>query len=169
MEISTSAERRIEAPAERVFEYLADYRVHHPKILPPHFGPLLIEEGGVGAGTVARFTISIGGRTTDYRVVVEVPQPGRVLTETDPARRTVTTFTVEPTPDGASVVRIDTSWVAEGIMGFVERLAAPQMLKGIYAQELENLDRYARGVDAEAAVAPSGSGSGAIPNGYPAT
>jgi uncharacterized protein YndB with AHSA1/START domain len=167
MEISTSAERRIEAPAERVFEYLADYREHHPRILPPQFGPLEIEQGGVGAGTVARFSISIGGRTTDYRVEVEVPEPGRVLTETDPTRRTVTRFTVEPTPDGASIVRIDTSWVAEGIMGFVERLAAPQMLKGVYAQELENLNRYARAGDADAVAAPTGPG--AIPNGYPAT
>jgi uncharacterized protein YndB with AHSA1/START domain len=167
MEISTSAERRIDAPAERVFEYLADYREHHPKILPSQFGPLEIERGGVGAGTVARFSITLGGRTTDYRVEVDVPEPGRVLTETDPARRTVTTFTVEPTADGGSVVRIDTSWVSDGIMGFVERLAAPQMLKGVYAQELENLDRYVRAGQTDAATAPSGSGT--IPSGYPAT
>jgi hypothetical protein len=42
-------------------------------------------------------------------------------------------------------VRIDTAWEgAGGIGGFFERLFAPRVMKGIYADELERLNAYAR-------------------------
>ncbi len=142
MRITASAERHIDAPADRIYGYVRDYRVHHPRFLPREFGPLTIEEGGIGAGTKLRFTMTVGGRTAEYRVTVEEPEPGRVLTEADPGLDMVTSFTVEPDGDG-SRVRIDTGWTATGIGGLMQRLFAPGVLRGIYERELANLERYA--------------------------
>ena len=148
MQITASAERRIDAPARRVYSYIADFRQHHLNFLPPQFSDFAIESGGVGAGTVHRFRMTLGGRTTEYRVRVGEPQPGRVLIESDPARRMLTRFTVEPEPGGGCIVRIETCWYAYGIQGLVERLAAPRMLRRVYREELELLDRYAAGMAA---------------------
>ena len=146
MKITASAERRIDAPARRVYGYIADFRQHHPNFLPPEFSDLEIECGGVGAGTVHRFRMTLGGRTTDYRVRVGEPQPGRVLIESDPGHRMLTTFTIDPEPDGASRVRIETRWYTDGIRGLVERMVAPRMLRRVYRAELALLDRYASGL-----------------------
>jgi hypothetical protein len=143
MRITATAERHIDAPADRIYGYIRDYRVHHPRFLPREFGPLVIEAGGVGAGTKLRFTMTVGGRTTQYGVTVDEPEPGRVLTESDPSIGMVTSFTVDPAGDEC-VVRIETSWAASGIGGLMQRLFAPGMLRGIYAKELENLEKYAR-------------------------
>jgi len=148
MQVIASAERRIGAPASRVYGYIADFREHHPNFLPPQFSDFEIESGGVGAGTVHRFRMTLGGRITEYRVRVGEPQPGRVLIESDPARRVLTTFTVDPEPGGGCLVRIETRWYAYGIHGLVERLAAPGMLRRVYRDELELLDRYAAGMAA---------------------
>ena len=146
MKITASAERRIDAPARLLYGYIADFRQHHPHILPSQFSDLEIECGGVGAGTVHRFRMTLGGRTTEYRVRVGEPQPGRVLIESDPSRRMLTTFTVEPELDGSSRVRIETRWYTDGLQGLVERIVAPGMLSRVYREELELLDRYASGL-----------------------
>lgn len=146
MQINASAERRIDAPARRVYAYIADFRQHHPNFLPPQFSDLEIECGGVGAGTVHRFRMTLGGRTTQYRVRVGEPQPGRVLIESDPSRRMLTTFTVEPEPDGGCRVRIKTRWYSDGFQGLVERIVAPRKLRRVYRDELALLDRYAAGM-----------------------
>lgn len=146
MQINASAERRINAPARRVYAYIADFRQHHPNFLPPQFSDLEIECGGVGAGTVHRFRMTLGGRTTQYRVRVGEPDPGHVLIESDPARRMLTTFTVDPEPGGGSRVRIETRWYTDGLQGLVERIVAPGMLRRVYRDELELLERYATGL-----------------------
>jgi hypothetical protein len=144
MKITASAERTVEAPASRVYAYIADFREHHPNFLPPQFGDLVVEEGGVGAGTVHRFTLTLGGRTSTARVRVDEPEPGRILTETESTRGLVTSFTVDPAPRGMSRVRIDTTWEAAGLRGLVERMLVPPMLRRLYAEELRLLDCYAR-------------------------
>jgi hypothetical protein len=143
MKITASAERRIDAPAGRVYAYIRDFREHHPKFLPSQFSNLVVESGGIGAGTVVSFDLTLGGRTRSSRIRVGEPEPGRVLIESDPSRRLLTTFTVDATPDGASIVRIDTVWHADGLGGIVERLLAPRMLRRLYHTELTLLDRYA--------------------------
>jgi uncharacterized protein YndB with AHSA1/START domain len=141
--IHVSAERTIAAPADRVYSYLADHREHHPHFLPPAFSNFRVVEGGVGAGTVTTFTVTAGGRTRDYRMTVAEPEPGRVLTESDANSTLVTTFTVTPDGEG-SRVRIATQWRgASGVGGFFERTFAPRVMRGIYDDELERLDRYA--------------------------
>ena len=145
MKISASAQRLIDAPARRVYSYIADFRQHHPNFLPSQFSDFEIEAGGVGAGTVHRFRMTLGGQTTDYRVRVGEPIPGRMLIESDPRRRMLTTFLVDPQPDGGSLVRIETRWYTDGIRGLVERIIAPGMLRKVYREELQLLDRYAAG------------------------
>jgi hypothetical protein len=138
------AERSIGAPAERVYGYLADYRQHHPRFLPPAFSDFEVEEGGVGAGTIIRFQLTVGGRTRRYRQRVAEPEPGRVLTESDLEGSGMTTFTVTPEGDQCRL-RIETTWQpAGGLAGWIERWLAPRLLLPLYADELERLDRYAR-------------------------
>lgn len=145
-EIHVSAERSIAAPPARVYACLADYRRHHPRILPPAFSDFKVEEGGIGAGTVISFTLTAGGRRRHSRMRVSEPDPGHVLQEADPNSSLVTTFTV--TPEGAGCrVRFDTRWQgAGGIGGLFERLFAPRLLRTLYADELNRLDEYARGL-----------------------
>jgi uncharacterized protein YndB with AHSA1/START domain len=142
--IVVSAERVVDAPAEAVYRYVADMREHHPHFLPPAFSDFQVESGGAGAGTITRFKVTAGGRTRDYRMQVDEPEPGRVLTESDTASSMVTTTTVTP-KDGASLVQISTSWNgAGGIGGFFERRFAPKAMRAIYTDELERLNAYAR-------------------------
>jgi uncharacterized protein YndB with AHSA1/START domain len=141
--IHVSADRIIEAPADRVYGYLADMREHHPRFLPPAFSEFTVESGGVGAGTVTRFKLTSGGRTREYRMQVAEPEPGRVLTESDTESSLVTTFTVDP-EGSRSRVQISTTWEgAGGIGGFFERTFAPIAVRRLYADELERLNRYA--------------------------
>lgn len=145
--IRVEAEGTVGAPAERVYAIIADYRQHHPRILPPAFSDLVVEQGGVGAGTIIRFKMKVGGQTRESRQQVAEPQPGRVLTESDAQYRLLTTFTVTPVGE-TSRVRIETEWEKGGVGGFVEKMVAPRMLRPIYADELARLDRYARELSA---------------------
>jgi uncharacterized protein YndB with AHSA1/START domain len=142
--IVVSAERVIDAPADAVYRYVADMRDHHPHFLPPAFSDFRVESGGVGAGTITRFKVTAGGRTREYRMRVDEPEPGRVLTESDTGSSLVTTTTVTPR-DSAASVHISTTWNgAGGIGGFFEKTFAPRAMRAIYADELERLDAYAR-------------------------
>jgi uncharacterized protein YndB with AHSA1/START domain len=142
--VNATAERTIDAPAERVYGYLADMH-QHPHFLPPEFSDFQVEEGGVGAGTVTRFAVTAGGRTRNYRMRVTEPEPGRTLVESDASSSLVTTFNVEP-EGGKSLVRISTSWDgASGIGGFFERTFAPKAMRKIYLDELDRLNAYAQG------------------------
>jgi uncharacterized membrane protein len=141
--IHVNAEGTVGAPADKVYGYLADMR-EHSRFLPPAFSDFQVESGGVGAGTVTRFKVTAGGRTREYRMTVSEPEPGRVMTESDSHSSLTTTFTVTPRAS-ASRVQISTSWEgAGGIGGIFERLFAPRVMRSIYADELERLDRYAR-------------------------
>ena len=141
-EVRIAAERAINAPAGRVYGYIADYRQHHPNILPPAFSNFRVEAGGVGAGTAIRFNLTVAGRMQDYQQTVAEPEPGRVLTEG--GADSVTSFTVTPEGDRCRV-RIETGWQGKGgVLGFFERFIASRVLLPIYNDELSRLDRYAQ-------------------------
>jgi hypothetical protein len=123
-----ATQRRIGPPAEHVYRLIADFRAHHPHFLPPVFSDFEVEQGGIEAGTVHSFKLTAGGWTRSYRMRVEEPEPGRVLTESDQLSSAVTTFTVTPEGPGCRC----------------GRLFAPRVLRRTYADELERLDRYAR-------------------------
>jgi len=142
--IAVSAQGTVEASADTVYLYIADMREHHPRFLPPAFSDFRVESGGVGAGTITRFTLTAGGRTREYRTKIAEPEPGRVLTESDTGSSAVTTFTVSP-QGAVSLVQISSTWDgAGGIGGLFERIFAPRVLRAIYADELKRLDAYAR-------------------------
>jgi hypothetical protein len=135
----------IDAPPERVYAVLADYRDHHPNILPkPYFTGLRVEEGGVGAGTVAVADMDVYGTKRSFRLTVTEPQPGRVLAESDAAAGMVTTFTVEPLEGGAKsrvTIATDTR-PSPGLRGWIERLVNPSITRRIYHAELQQLNAY---------------------------
>ena len=144
MQTHYSAERVMNVPAELAYHLIADYREHHrPEgFLPPVFSDLVVEQGGVGAGTVIHFTSRLGGRAQTMTAAITEPEPGRVLVETSPGVQT--TFTVEPAGGGQTRVRFDTVLEAGGIAGLLTRLFARGMLRPVYADELERLERYAQ-------------------------
>ena len=146
MKTRTSAERLIDAPAEVVYHLISDYAEHHtdsPKgFLPDAFYGTVVERGGVGEGTVVRFTSKLGGRTQTMTASISEPVPGRVLVETGPGVET--TFTVEPEGAGQARVRFDTVLEAPGPMGLLIHLLAPGMIRPTYEQELDRLEKYAR-------------------------
>jgi hypothetical protein len=144
--IQAAASAAIDAPAGDVYAILADYPGGHHQILPKrYFTDLSVERGGTGAGTVVSTTIRTFGSSRTMRMEVSEPVPGRVLAERDLVSGAVTTFTVEPADDGrGSLVRIVTEWESPGLRGQIEKLMAPPMLRRIYAEELQNLQRLAR-------------------------
>lgn len=141
-----SASARIEAPPDRLYDLIADYRHGHPRILPrPPFVSLEVEEGGYGEGTVISVKMRVAGSTQTFRATVTEPRPGRVLVETSDTGY-VTTFTVEPEPGGgAARVTIHSELTPRrGVLGAIERWTAPRMLPRVFARELELLREAAR-------------------------
>lgn len=143
-----SASAIIPARRERVYSLLANYRDGHPRILPPQFSNLVVEQGGIGAGTVIRFQMSVFGRKQSFRAAITEPEPGRVLVETGlDSNGAVTTFTLDPgTAPADSRVTISTQLpVRSGFPGWIERKLSTLLLRHIYVKELENLARVATG------------------------
>ena len=87
----------IPARRERVYSLLANYNEGHPRILPKQFSNLVVEQGGIGAGTVIRFEMSLLGRKQTFQAAITEPEPGRVLVETYLENGAVTTFTIPRT------------------------------------------------------------------------
>jgi hypothetical protein len=145
-----SAERLLQAPADVVYHCLADYREHHRVdggFLPPAFTSLEVLEGGVGAGTLMRFTTKVGGRSVTRTQRVSEPEPGRVLVESGNGECSV--FTVQP-EGSATRLRIDTTLNASGVEGLFMHWFGTRVMAPLYADEMSRLEKYAQ---AHAAVA----------------
>ena len=136
----------IDAPADRLFGILADYRVGHPAILPRRcFTGLAVEQGGYGAGTVIRVGMLVAGRKRTFRAAVSEPVPGNVLVETGLDAEVVTTFMVQPRDaDGARVEIATDLPTHDGLLGMLERIFATRFLRRVYREELDLLAKYAR-------------------------
>lgn len=136
-----SASALIDAPPPQVYAILADYHQGHPAILPrPPFVSLVVEAGGIGAGTRFLAHIRVLGQLQSFRGVVSEPEPGRVLVETN-NNGTVTSFTVEPRGEGRqSFVTIATTLGGRrGPLGALERWLTTRLLRPVYVQELAQL------------------------------
>jgi hypothetical protein len=143
-----SASATIPARRERVYSLIANYNDGHPRILPRQFSGLVVEQGGVGTGTIIRFQMSVFGKKQTFRAAITEPEPGRVLVEASlDANGAVTTFTVNPGGAPAdSHVTISTALpVRSGFLGKIERTLTTLMLRPMYVKELENLARVATG------------------------
>ena len=138
-----TAERTIPAPADTLYAYVADFREHHPQILPPAFSEFKVEAGGVGVGTVTSSRFALGGQTRTVRTRVSRVEPGRLIEEIVIDQSMTTTFAFTPN-DRGTTVRIQTTWQpSKGPIGFLERLFAPRQLARVYADELSRLEDYA--------------------------
>jgi len=142
--VTASAERTINAPADQVYQYLADPQLHS-RLLPSPFYDFQVEDGGTGTGSAVRYKINFAGGVRELRMQVTEPEPGRALVQTDTnGSGLVTTFTVTPQGEQARV-NITSRFDGEtGVAGVVERIIAPRRLHRVYAEELARLDAYAR-------------------------
>ena len=136
-----SVSKLIDSPPRIVYSIIADYREAHPKILPkPPFVSLVVEQGGVGAGTVAMVRMKVMGKVQTFRTVVSEPEPGKTLIETNDTGY-VTTFTVDPRSDGKkSLVTFTTEISASsGLIKKLEFKLSKIFLIPVYKKELINL------------------------------
>ncbi|HEY3867820.1 MAG TPA: SRPBCC family protein [Actinocrinis sp.] len=135
--------RSVAAPAQQVFDAVADYAQVRPQVLPGQFSGFAVREGGVGAGTVAAWTLAATQKRV-RQVLATVSSPGGLsLVETDANSSMVSTWTVSGAGDGASTVTLETVWSgAGGVGGFFERTFAPRALARIYDELLANLAAY---------------------------
>lgn len=142
--VTATAERRIDAPPEKVRALVADYVDTRPKILTEQFRDYEVNEGGTGEGTSARWKLqATSKRVRDVAATVTEPEPA-TLVETDANSSMVTTWAVLAADNG-SLVRVRTSWDgAGGIGGFFEKTFAPRGLQRIYDGVLNNLDQLAK-------------------------
>jgi hypothetical protein len=141
-EVVATAEHVVRAPAGQVREALADYEGTRRRILPDQFSDYRVEAGGRGSGTRVHWRFAATAkRVREQSVEVSEPAPD-TLVERDTRSSMVTTWTVQPADDGASTVRVRTTWTgAGGIGGFFERTFAPKGLRRVYESMLERLDR----------------------------
>lgn len=142
-DIVVTESRNIPAPAQVLYDIIADYKAGHPSILPGEFfGRLDVLEGGRGAGTRIRFEMKAMGRVNVGAATITEPVPGRELRETLDTG-IVTTFLVEPLAPDQSRVTITTAYSKPGLRGWMERLFATRYLRTVYIAELAQLERVA--------------------------
>jgi Polyketide cyclase / dehydrase and lipid transport len=135
--VRASVSRAVNAPPEKVLEFLRDYREARPSILPDNYTAYRVEEGGHGAGTVFAYHLSAGSSERDFRLRVHESDEG--IFESDEHSSFVSNWTVAPS-GGGSTVTLKGSWDgAGGIPGFFERVFAPLGLRRIYGQILDRL------------------------------
>ena len=75
--VTATAERKIDAPLEKVRAAIADYSESRPTILTGEFRDYEVIEGGIGAGTKASWKLqATSKRVRSVAVTVTEPQPG---------------------------------------------------------------------------------------------
>jgi hypothetical protein len=135
-EQTATATRTIRAPADTIYQIIADYRNGHPRMLPKqYFLHLHVEDGGYGAGTVINFSMRLLGQTQQFRSVISEPDPGHLLVETDLKSQMPTTF--QAVPKG-QFSRVTISTILTG-RSWLETTLAKPLLQKIYRAELDLL------------------------------
>jgi hypothetical protein len=138
--------RRLNAAPQRVYDTIANYYTGHPRIVPKQFRNLVVERGGIGAGTAIRFEVKMLGRTTLFRAEITEPEPGRVLVERNIEGNTaINTFIVDPgSHANEAVVTINTEMTSPGgLYGAIEKFVTKRVLAPMYEQELRLLEAAA--------------------------
>lgn len=136
--------RDLTFPASEVYEVIADYQNHHPRILPmQYFKDLKVTAGGQGSGTQVKVQMKVMGVAREFQMVIAEPEPGRLLTETDAQAGTYTSFKIEPRGDRSTRVTIASRFkTASGPAGWMEKLVTQTVTRRIYQQELLLLESY---------------------------
>jgi uncharacterized protein YndB with AHSA1/START domain len=141
--IYVKSEQVIDAPPEKIYAALKDYRQLRPQILTPNFLDYRVKQGGVGKGTVIDYRLKAAGRERPYHMQVDETVRGKVLTERDTNSSLITRWTLLPVKDGKKTqVSLSSEWEgSSGIGGFFERTFAPMGLRRIYGSMLSMLAR----------------------------
>lgn len=144
-QVKSTAERTIGAPADQVWQALADYQDVRPTLLTEHFSDYQVRAGGTGAGTKVHWKLEARkGRLRDCLLDVTSPAEHQ-LVERDENSSMVTTWTVRASGKDSCAVSVQTVWNgAGGVGGFFERTFAPGGLRKIYDGVLANLDKAVR-------------------------
>ena len=134
----------INAEPADVLAAISDYRTVRPKIFSSHYSGYQVLEGGIGAGTVARWKLqATKSRVRDITATVDVA--GHTVIEKDGNSTLVSNWTVAPAGTG-STVNLKTSWNgAGGVKGFFEKTFAPLGLRKIQDEVLANLKKQVEG------------------------
>jgi len=130
---------------QAIYDVIIDYEKAHPAILPkPQFASLEVEKGGQGDGTELKLTMKVFGSEQVFYQVVTIPEPGRVVVETNKETGLATTFIIDPTSDpNQAKVTITTDYeVRSGFGGFIEKQMAQSFLSRLYKKELQLLEQY---------------------------
>src|SRR3954449_1008476 len=98
--VSVELERTIDAPIERVWALLRDYRLARPRLLSEHFSDYAVHHGGEGAGTVLEYQLRVGRHQRRHLITVQEPAAGRMLRERDRTSVLVSTWTLTPGGEG---------------------------------------------------------------------
>ncbi len=139
--IQVKSEREVNASPESIYAVLSDYKKQRPQILTPNFLNYHVEAGGQGKGTVVRYRLHAANREREYRLNVDEPVKGKIITERDTNSSLVNTWTISPLNGGTrSQVSVISEWEGgKGVKGFFERTFAPLGLKSIYGKILQML------------------------------
>ena len=133
----------ISASPSQVFHLLDDYENGHWRILPPAFSNYRVLAGGFGEGTRIAFNLTTGGRTSATEGIVTVPDPGRVIVETYPKEKMVTTFTVDPDGDGSRLTIATSIPARTRLTAPLEERVLRRLLEPIYAEEFALIAQWA--------------------------
>src|SRR5947209_5586657 len=101
----------------------------------------LVPIAAANSRKLTRLSVTLAGRTTTLTARISEPEPGRMLVED--GEHVQTTFTVQPEAD-KSRVRFDTVLDAGGLAGLMNKFFAARLLRPVYTDELERLERYAQ-------------------------
>jgi hypothetical protein len=141
----------IEAPADLVYNLIADYKQHHGNIIPPAmFGGMKVVKGsGVGNGTRIACTFRILGKEDTLIMDVSELKGGngeRIIQEIDSKARNITQFIVEEESSDTCKVTICTDVMRqEGwIAGAIDQFVCTAIMKSWYKKELVQLNEYAQ-------------------------
>lgn len=145
-EVKAVSELDIQAQPEAVLQAVADYDTVRPRIFPDNYRDYAVVQGGVGDGSVVRWTLQATKKRVRYiEAAIGVRDDGSrggTVTETDANSTLVTTWTVRPAAD-ATRVSVETTWAgAGGIGGVFEGIFAPKGMQKIQDQTLANLAAY---------------------------
>jgi Polyketide cyclase / dehydrase and lipid transport len=134
-------ERTVDAPTERVWALLRDYRVARPRSLSEHFSDYGVLQGGAGAGTVITYRLRVGRHDHEHVVVVEEPVAARMLRERARGSFLLSTWTLTPGGDGErTMVRLALGLRDRQFTGWLARVRARRALRRLCARLLEHVD-----------------------------
>jgi hypothetical protein len=156
---AATAVAMVNSPAEEVHRTLLDYRETRPQLLTDEFGEYEVRAGGTGAGTEVRWTLALdralrakkGGKPKkkikhppwDCLVQVEEAPDELRIVERDTRSALVTTWTLQPSADGRTAVRVHATWQGpDGLGKLTSRLREQLAVRTVYEGVLTNLHHF---------------------------